>query len=239
MTFNCYAVINALAYHRKFVRLLLLCCAAAGGMPPRPPQAAPNPQAVMGYPQPVPQPAPAGQQAPLRREATNDYAALFVALIGKPPLACICLVVTPKSRIHRTVLAGLRCSPPYLSSHSAHGMCLLAQVWSSHTTCYVLSAGESDSPQGVVNTSDGRVVRAFHRFTLVDQNRAGHDLTKGRRRDQGAVKISCARQVGCLTTGCSSLSSLTQDIFTFWQKLMWQRIGDAKQQAMKSWVLPI
>ena len=32
------------------------------------------------------------------------------------------------------------------------------------------SAGESDSPQGVVNTSDGRVVRAFHRFTLVDQS---------------------------------------------------------------------
>ena len=48
---------------------------------------------------------------PARREATNDYAALFVALIG-----------------------------------------------------------EGDNPQGVVNTSDGRVVRAFHRFTLVDQS---------------------------------------------------------------------
>lgn len=30
--------------------------------------------------------------------------------------------------------------------------------------------GESDNPQGVVQTSDGRVVRAFHRFTLVDQS---------------------------------------------------------------------
>ena len=48
---------------------------------------------------------------PARREATNDYAALFVALIG-----------------------------------------------------------EGENPQGVVNTSDGRVVRAFHRFTLVDQS---------------------------------------------------------------------
>lgn len=56
-------------------------------------------------------------------------------------------------------------------------------------------AGESDTPQGVVNTSEGRVVRAFHRFTLVDQTGQGRDLTKGRRRDQGAVKISCARQV--------------------------------------------
>ena len=46
-----------------------------------------------------------------------------------------------------------------------------------------------------MNTTDGRVVRAFHRFTLVDQTGQGRDLTKGRRRDQGAVKISCARQV--------------------------------------------
>ena len=58
-------------------------------------------------------------------------------------------------------------------------------------------AGESDSPQGVVNTSDGRVVRAFHRFTLVDQSAQGRDLMKGRSRAQGAVKISCARQVSC------------------------------------------
>ena len=39
-----------------------------------------------------------------------------------------------------------------------------------------------------MNTSEGRVVRAFHRFTLVDQSGGGRDLTKGRRRDQvGAV----------------------------------------------------
>ena len=53
---------------------------------------------------------PPGAQ-PARRDPTNDYAALFVALIG-----------------------------------------------------------EGENPQGVVNTSDGRVVRAFHRFTLVDQS---------------------------------------------------------------------
>jgi len=59
---------------------------------------------------------------------------------------------------------------------------------------FVALIGEGDAPQGVVNTSDGRVVRAFHRFTLVDQSGRGQDVTKGRRRDQGAVKISCARQ---------------------------------------------
>ena len=53
---------------------------------------------------------------------------------------------------------------------------------------FCCAAGESENPQGVVNTSEGRVVRAFHRFTLVDQSGGGRDLTKGRRRDQvGAV----------------------------------------------------
>ena len=37
-------------------------------------------------------------------------------------------------------------------------------------------------------------MRAFHRFTLVDQQQSGRDITKGRHREQGAVKISCARQ---------------------------------------------
>jgi len=59
---------------------------------------------------------------------------------------------------------------------------------------FVALIGETDAPQGVVSTSEGRVVRAFHRFTLVDQTRRGQDVSKGRRRDQGAVKISCARQ---------------------------------------------
>ncbi|KAF5834295.1 hypothetical protein DUNSADRAFT_9118 [Dunaliella salina] len=80
---------------------------------------------------------PRPQNIPLaRRDTTNEYAALFVALIGEGP-----------------------------------------------------------NPQGVVNTSDGKVVRAFHRFTLVDQTGQGRDLTKGRTRDAGAVKISCARQM--------------------------------------------
>lgn len=72
---------------------------------------------------------------PQRRDTTNEYAALFVALIGEGP-----------------------------------------------------------NPQGVVNTNEGKVVRAFHRFTLVDQLSQGRDLTKGRTREAGAVKISCARQ---------------------------------------------
>ncbi len=35
---------------------------------------------------------------------------------------------------------------------------------------FVALIGETENPQGVVNTSEGRVVRAFHRFTLVDQS---------------------------------------------------------------------
>ena len=57
----------------------------------------------------------------------------------------------------------------------------MLQIW-QRDGC--VAVGESDAPQGVVNTSDGRVVRAFHRFTLVDQTGQGRDLTKGRRRDQ-------------------------------------------------------
>lgn len=69
-----------------------------------------------------------------------------------------------------------------------------ASTSNDYCALFVALIGEGDAPQGVVNTSEGRVVRAFHRFTLVDQSGRGHDITKGRRRDQGAVKISCARQ---------------------------------------------
>lgn len=63
-----------------------------------------------------------------------------------------------------------------------------------YAALFVALIGEGPRPQGVVQSSQGRVVRAFHRFTLVDQNKSGRDITKGRQRDQGAVKISCARQ---------------------------------------------
>lgn len=87
----------------------------------------------------------------------------------------------------------------FRSPHFAHSPALLAMhciVLANFKTCVTAvtreclkaqpyaHAGESDAPQGVVNTSDGRVVRAFHRFTLVDQTGQGRDLTKGRRRDQ-------------------------------------------------------
>lgn len=61
-------------------------------------------------------------------------------------------------------------------------------------TTWRAPAGEGPNPLGVVNTTEGKVVRAFHRFTLVDQASQNRDLTKGRTRDNGAVKISCARQ---------------------------------------------
>ena len=68
----------------------------------------------------------------------------------------------------------------------------------------------------MVNTSDGRVVRAFHRFTLLDQGGQGRDLMKGRSRAQGAVKISCARQVR-LQAGvwdCPSQGTLISTLWT-------------------------
>lgn len=66
---------------------------------------------------------------------------------------------------------------------------------SEYAALFVALIGEGPNPQGVVNTSEGKVVRAFHRFTLVDQTGGGRDLTKGRTRDAGAVKISfSARQ---------------------------------------------
>lgn len=63
-----------------------------------------------------------------------------------------------------------------------------------YAALFVALIGEGANPQGVVNTNEGKVVRAFHRFTLVDQSEQGRDLTKGRTREAGAVKISCARQ---------------------------------------------
>ena len=102
---------------------------------------------------------------------TNDYAALFVALIG----------AVTASFVSQLCVLGL------FTGLIQSGVC--------NSESGRMAAGESDAPQGVVNTTDGRVVRAFHRFTLVDQTGQGRDLTKGRRRDQGAVKISCARQV--------------------------------------------
>ena len=63
-----------------------------------------------------------------------------------------------------------------------------------YAALFVALIGEGPRPQGVVQSGSGRVVRAFHRFTLVDQSGNGRHITKGRQREQGAVKISCARQ---------------------------------------------
>ena len=118
-------------------------------------------------------------------------------------------------RVYPRMCVGL-CLPmipypwPTLTSRTATAS---FSVFSLNITLKLSTAGENDNPQGVVSTSDGRVVRAFHRFTLVDQSTRGRDsrdLTKGRRRDQGAVKISCARQV---RVRCLAQSSKTTDWF--------------------------
>lgn len=48
---------------------------------------------------------------------------------------------------------------------------------------FVALIGEGKDPQGVISTSEGKVVRAFHRFTLVDQvrpNGNSRDIMKAR-----------------------------------------------------------
>lgn len=84
--------------------------------------------------------------------------------------------------------------PVGIPPNAAHLVARRDPQQNEYAALFVALIGETDNPQGVVNTTEGRVVRAFHKFTLVDQSGQGRDLTKGRRRDQGAVKISCARQ---------------------------------------------
>lgn len=84
------------------------------------------------------------------------------------------------------------------------------RLQNEYAALFVALIGEGpNAQQGVLNTSDGKVVRAFHKFTLVNQIGEscleryrvrllcagnGPDFTKGRAREAGAVKISCARQ---------------------------------------------
>lgn len=79
--------------------------------------------------------------------------------------------------------------------HDVHaGFAIRRESEVQYAALFVALIGETSRPLGVVHTSEGHIVRAFHHFTLVDQSGRGRDITKGRRREQGAVKISCARQ---------------------------------------------
>ena len=141
-----------------------------GHMPPPPPQPGhPGAAAAAGRP-PVPPAAAGGAAAP------------------PPPPPPPAPVAAPHAHAH-----------PHAHPQPQPGAMLPVAIPNPHPgndycALFVALIGESEAPQGVVNTSEGRVVRAFHRFTLVDQSGHGQDVTKGRRRDQGAVKISCARQ---------------------------------------------
>lgn len=159
--------------------------------------------------------------------AQNEYAALFVALIGEgpnPQVSASLYLLLP------VVLSPCACMRADRTPTSVIFPCCLPTLIAPVV-------------QGIVNTSEGKVVRAFHRFTLVDQTgkrRAeahsctphvfpqmlfdvrmlimprpvprpagqGRDLTKGRTRDAGAVKISCARQVRAHSRGvCGPISA--------------------------------
>ncbi|KAL6770795.1 hypothetical protein ACKKBF_B32705 [Auxenochlorella protothecoides x Auxenochlorella symbiontica] len=82
---------------------------------------------------------------------------------------------------------------PYPPTAAAAPAPAAAAPGNEYCALFVALIGEGEAPQGVLSTGEGRVVRAFHRFTLVDQTGRGGDVSKGRRRDQGAVKISCSR----------------------------------------------
>ncbi|GLI59593.1 hypothetical protein VaNZ11_001522 [Volvox africanus] len=105
---------------------------------------------------------------------------------------------------HAAALLAAQHHHPHHHHHPGHPA-IIAQLGPMHrqqrrdttneyAALFVALIGEGPNPQGIVSTTEGKVVRAFHRFTLVDQTGQGRDLTKGRTRDAGAVKISCARQ---------------------------------------------
>lgn len=158
-----------------------------GAPHPAPPAAAPV--APPAAPAPPPQPAAApGAMPPPEPHLPQGAAQPGGAPVGAQLQAAAAAMLQQAAAQHvaaaAAAAAALAPQPQQLAQHPGNEYCAL----------FVALIGETDNPQGVVNTSDGRVVRAFHRFTLVDQSGRGQDVTKGRRRDQGAVKISCARQ---------------------------------------------
>lgn len=88
----------------------------------------------------------------------------------------------------------LQQSPPILPMVGAGRPSRDSSSSGEYCALFVALIGEGPSPLGVVSSSEGQMVRAFHHFTIVDQKESrGRHLTKGRKLEQGAVKISCAR----------------------------------------------
>ena len=172
---------------------------------------------------------PPGAQ-PARRDPTNDYAALFVALIGEGenPQG---VVNTSDGRVVRAfhsftlvdqsgdlpdligcnVHASMGCSAPlYTCSHT---VCKQTQSIAARCLCSAGSLCTASLPMlfacslhGTVAKVPPQIDRGCCLHSQADDSTEpclqactvaqckGRDLTKGRRRDQGAVKISCARQ---------------------------------------------
>lgn len=155
-----------------------------------------NPQQI---PQPhqAHQPQPGGAAPAAAAPRAPGQAPHGLPPVGPPPAAAAQHAAAPAAAA-AAVLPPVQAAAAQAAAAQAAAaqavMQAVPQPGNDYCALFVALIGESDNPQGVVNTSEGRVVRAFHRFTLVDQSGRGQDVTKGRRRDQGAVKISCARQ---------------------------------------------
>ena len=106
--------------------------------PPPPPQQQPQPPPNMPAQLPVPQPV------------ANDHMAMVAA-----------------HNLHPQAAAPFNVAPPGAGGGGGNAA---RRETEQYAALFVALIGEGAEPQGVVSTSDGRVVRAFHRFTLVDQS---------------------------------------------------------------------
>ena len=153
----------------------LAAAAAAGGAPPghhplAPPgaaQQAANGAAPRGAGAPPMLPAPPG----MPRGGPGGAAPAAGAPPGAPPPPPGAqLMVNPAAQL---AAAGQQQAAAAAAQAQAQAAQAQAQAGNNeYCALFVALIGETDAPQGVVNTNEGRVVRAFHRFTLVDQSGA-------------------------------------------------------------------
>lgn len=114
---------------------------------PAPPNGGPRPPAAPAAAQPAAAAAP--PPAPAALLANHPYAAAIAGAAAVPGM------------------------PVGIPHNPGHMMPRRDPQQNEYAALFVALIGETDNPQGVVNTTEGRVVRAFHKFTLVDQTGRG------------------------------------------------------------------